>query len=264
LRAEGSHGRWYKNSRLVTIFGYAGLIIYGPFDTVYNLLLVLLLALSIYAVIIRDAMCVARRVGEGYELRPCNKWYVYLGFAMFAIIVSAFVDEPVKDHIKQQHLHAFKIPSGSMMPTLLIGDHILVEKSTCKNGKTPQRGDIVVFVLPEDETKDFIKRVIGLQGDTIEVRTKIVYVNGTPLEDMAYTQRVDPGVIDGHMNPRDNFGPVVSPRTRILCSGTTATKVLIAVFLDLSRRQKSKARAQLSIGRGVGVGTGMSGSDGTE
>src|SRR5574342_764391 len=110
-------------------------------------------------------------------------------------------------------VQAFKIPSGSMIPTLLIGDHILVSKlsygiqwpSDCKFqmalppvncyaslaliefGK-PQRGDIIVYRFPEDEEKDFIKRIVGTPGDTIQVKNKVVLVNGRPLDDKAFTQ----------------------------------------------------------------------------
>src|SRR5688572_21092854 len=133
-------------------------------------------------------------------------------------------------------VQAFKIPSGSMIPTLLIGDHILVSKlsygiqwpSDCKFqvafppvncyashaliefGK-PQRGDIIVFRFPEDEEKDFIKRIVGIPGDTVQLRNKAVLVNGVALDDKLFTQRIDPGVIDGTINPRDNFGPVTVP-----------------------------------------------------
>jgi signal peptidase I len=86
-------------------------------------------------------------------------------------------------------LQAFKIPSGSMENTLLVGDHIFVNKFIYgyhvpyTKGRilaftTPKRGDIVVFVFPEDPSKDFIKRVVGTPGDMVEVRQKTVYVNG--------------------------------------------------------------------------------------
>ena len=85
-------------------------------------------------------------------------------------------------------VQAFKIPSGSMKQTLQIGDHILVNKfiygvkipffhTMIIPGKTPKRGDIVVFKFPEDPNRDFIKRVIGVAGDTIEIHNKKVYIN---------------------------------------------------------------------------------------
>jgi signal peptidase I len=99
-------------------------------------------------------------------------------------------------------VQAFKIPSGSMEPNLLIGDHLLVNKfvfaptlTSLERTLLPidpiSRGDIIVFKYPEDPARDFIKRVIGLPGDTIEMRDKKVYVNGMPLEE-PYVHFMDP------------------------------------------------------------------------
>ena len=96
--------------------------------------------------------------------------------------------------IKAFLFQAFKIPSGSMEPTLLIGDHILVSKFiygeripfTNKRWPVfarPQRGDVIVFVYPKDRSKDFIKRVVAIEGDTIEVRGKKVILNGKEIEE---------------------------------------------------------------------------------
>jgi signal peptidase I len=90
-------------------------------------------------------------------------------------------------------IQAFKIPSGSMKPTLLIGDHLLVNKFAfgikipfidkfLVQFKKPERGDVVVFKWPEDESKDFIKRVIGVAGDTIEIKNDQLYVNDKKVE----------------------------------------------------------------------------------
>jgi signal peptidase I len=91
-------------------------------------------------------------------------------------------------------VQAFKIPTGSMEPNLLIGDHLLVNKFVYAPTATPiervllpvgtlHRGTVVVFKYPEEPERDFIKRVIGLPGDTIEMRAKKVYVNGKPLDE---------------------------------------------------------------------------------
>lgn len=99
-------------------------------------------------------------------------------------------------------IQAFKIPSGSMKNTLLIGDHILVNKfiygiklpfvgKTLIPIKNPQRGDIIVFEFPKDPSKDFIKRVVGVAGDTVEIRNKKVFVNGQPFQDEEYAIHSD-------------------------------------------------------------------------
>lgn len=89
-------------------------------------------------------------------------------------------------------VQAFKIPSGSMIPTLLVGDHILVNKfiygipipftdKKLVEFKTPKRGEVIVFKFPKDPSKDFIKRVIGVPGDVVEMRDTVLYINGEPL-----------------------------------------------------------------------------------
>lgn len=95
--------------------------------------------------------------------------------------------------IRQFGVEAFKIPSGSMIPTLTIGDHLLVNKfvygpripftdKRIFSWQTPQRGDIIVFKFPEDEKKNYIKRVIGVPGDKIQISRGILYINDRPVE----------------------------------------------------------------------------------
>src|ERR1043166_4790197 len=107
-----------------------------------------------------------------------------------AIIMALLLALFIRTFIVQ----AFKIPSGSMIPTLQIRDHILVNKlsygvripfleRSLLDYSKPTRGDVVVFIFPEDRSKDFIKRVIGVAGDTVEVRGKKVYVNGKQIDD---------------------------------------------------------------------------------
>ncbi len=117
-----------------------------------------------------------------------------IGVAVFiALILRAFVVE------------AFKIPSGSMIPTLEIGDHIFVNKFVyglripftyrfIRHNSTPRRGDVAVFVFPQDESKDFIKRIVGVGGDVLEMRNGVLWVNGNeiqqcPVEEVEYVER---------------------------------------------------------------------------
>lgn len=126
-------------------------------------------------------------------------------------------------------VQAFKIPSGSMKNTLLVGDYILVNKfiygvkvpftdMTIIPVKEPKRGDIIVFKFPLDPSKDFIKRVVGVGGDTVEVRDKKVYVNGEPQND-DFTIHTKPYVLPALVQPRDNFGPVTVPKGKLFMMG---------------------------------------------
>lgn len=139
---------------------------------------------------------------------------------LVAIVLALFIRTFV--------VQAFKIPSGSMLNTLLIGDHILVNKfiygvripfagTVLIPVTDPKHDDIVVFKFPEDPSKDFIKRVVGVEGDTIEIRNKKVYVNGK-LRESDFAIYLDPYVQYSEQN-RDNLGPLKVPENSIFVMG---------------------------------------------
>ena len=120
---------------------------------------------------------------------------------------------------------AFTIPSGSMLNTIQIGDYLLVNKFlygvkipfTDKylfRGRDPQRGDIIVFKFPGDESVDYIKRIVGVPGDVIEVKNKQLYRNGEPVQE-SYIRHTHPDFI-GRL---DNIGPVTVPEDEYFVMG---------------------------------------------
>ena len=139
----------------------------------------------------------------------------YFESIVIAVILALFIRTWV--------VQAFKIPTGSMEQNLLIGDHLLVNKFVFSPSTTGleetllavgdvERGDIVVFKFPEEPERDFIKRVIGLPGETLEVRRKRVYIDGEPLDE-PYLRDQMPSVVGDAvaLNKRYNFGPVSVP-----------------------------------------------------
>jgi len=140
-----------------------------------------------------------------------------------AVILALFVRTWV--------FQAFKIPTGSMEPNLLIGDHLIVNKMIFAPSVTSverillpnrqiRRGDIIVFKYPEEPERDFIKRVIGLPGDRVELRRKTVYINGTPLTE-SYAHLTDPpsdsAGVTGDL--REFYGPVTVPPDQYFMMG---------------------------------------------
>jgi len=126
-------------------------------------------------------------------------------------------------------VQAFKIPSGSMLNTLLIGDHILVNKfiygiknpfngNTWISVKKPARGDIVVFKYPINPAQDYIKRVVGVEGDQIEIKNKKVYVNGKP-QDHSYAIFLDNKILPPGQQNRDNMAPITVPAHSLFVMG---------------------------------------------
>lgn len=142
-----------------------------------------------------------------------------------AILVAILLALFIRTFVVQ----AFKIPSGSMKDTLLIGDHILVNKfiygvklpilqKVMIPVTEPERGDVIVFKFPVEPEKDFIKRVVAVAGDTVEGRDKILYINGSPADEN-YAIRTDPQVYPRGFQARDNFGPVTVPEGSLFVMG---------------------------------------------
>jgi signal peptidase I len=154
-------------------------------------------------------------------IKSKSKFVEYAEAIIIAILIAFFIRTFI--------VQAFKIPSGSMKPTLLIGDHILVNKfiygvkipfirKNLISISEPKRDDVIVFIYPEDRSKDFIKRVIGVGGDTIEIRNKKIFLNGLPFQD-THGVYVDDFIIPGTIQPRDNFGPMTVPKGAVFTMG---------------------------------------------
>jgi len=146
----------------------------------------------------------------------------YFESIVIAVILALFIRTFV--------VQAFKIPTGSMEQNLLIGDHLLVNKfifgpsaSAVERALLPmaplKRGEVVVFKYPEEPDRDFIKRVIGLPGETVELKDKKVYINGQPLDE-PYVHFLQPpsGNSEFHeetgFDVRERYGPVTVPPVR--------------------------------------------------
>jgi signal peptidase I len=146
----------------------------------FALFLFLLLVVTGLVWLLEIAFLRKRRVRDAKE-----PWWVEYSVSFFPVILIVFL-------LRSFLVEPFKIPSSSMVPTLLVGDFILVNKFTygvrlpVLNRKvielgSPQRGDVMVFRYPEDPSLDYIKRVVGLPGDKIEYRNKRLTINGTPV-----------------------------------------------------------------------------------
>lgn len=195
-----------------------------------------------------------------------------------AIVIAVFLALLIRAFVVQ----AFKIPSGSMIPTLLIGDHILVNKFmygvrppfTNKRFlalNSPKRGDVIVFSFPKnkeqeectsisknlstrlnnawsngnpfylfkDDCRDFIKRVVGIGGDRIEIRDKRVYVNNAALDE-SYTIHTDPSDAGP---PRDNLGLFTVPRNTFFVMGDNRDQSYDSRFWGIVEMDEIKGKA---------------------
>jgi signal peptidase I len=148
----------------------------------------------------------------------------YAESLIIAVILALFVRTWV--------FQAFKIPTGSMEPNLLVGDYLIVNKMIFAPAATSlerailpergiRRGDVIVFKYPEDPERDFVKRVIGLPGDRVELHHRVVSVNGQPLTE-PYAHWLDAssaGAPTQAGDVRENYGPVAVPADQYFMMG---------------------------------------------
>jgi signal peptidase I len=147
-----------------------------------------------------DAISIAKRNKENYELAKYNRWFTYVGYV---IVTSLALNMYTSLIINPYFVQSYKLPAGSMEPTLLIGDHFLAGKLIFKT-TAPKRGDIIIFKYPRNPESAMVKRLIGEPGDKVEIIERNVYINGNPLKE-DYAQHIDPSSAYQH------YGPIAVP-----------------------------------------------------
>ncbi len=155
----------------------------------------------------------------------------YLKSIFFAVFLAVL--------IRATLVQAYHIPSGSMENTLMEGDYVLGDKLTfgtqipdrlpvlnyklpsfrLPGFRSPQPGDLVIFEYPQDPSRDFIKRCIAVEGQTIEIRNKVVYVNGKAFENPSGVKFMDRRTQSRRYSPRDNYGPYLVPPGHVFVMG---------------------------------------------
>jgi signal peptidase I len=191
----------------------AVLLFSGLFFKFYGLIFCLVILLLFFLFILVDAFIGSIKLKE-ITLKPYNQWYIYLIF----FLINIFIIQPLAGSaIKNNIVRAYKIPSGGMDPTILSGDRLIANMKMYKREK-PKRGDVVIFKYPVDRSKDFIKRVIGLPGETVQIINKRVYINNQPMEDPSGIH-TDQRIIPGTEQPRDNTGPIIVSPNKIFVMG---------------------------------------------
>jgi signal peptidase I len=167
---------------LLSLFVIAGISAYIPFLG--------LLMIPLYLYVLKDAHDTASRINESDERFVRQGTPIAKAFVIIIIVLSSI---PITDLIKENVVQAFKFPSRSMLPTLLVGDHILTLTMGDKRDLA-SRGNIIVFKYPENREIVFAKRVLATQGDVIEGKNKVIYLNGKSLEE-DYVQHTDSAIL---------------------------------------------------------------------
>ena len=187
----------------------------GLHSSYYGLAIILLIFMFFLLFIIGEAFFTAIKKKE-FILKPYNKWYIYL---LIILLINSTVLIPTNFLTnKVLGFSSYKLPTGSMEPTLSIGDYLVADLKYFKKNKL-QTGDLVILQSPEDPARIFIKRIIALEGEKIEIKNKQVYINDVPLPE-AYKVHLDNEVYPG----RDNFGPVIVPSDHCFVLGDNRDK----------------------------------------
>jgi len=237
------NGKFLRGALLHCGFWLAliGMGLCGLALSLYGLIAIATTAAVVQVLIAIDAAIGARRANAS-SLRWYNRWWAYVGVTLcaglildpviawsgqFHIVMSkcyevvySIVDQKAVEEGARfpfAGLKAYRMPASSMIPTLEVGDHFLA-KLERYGDRPPARGDIVIFPYPVDTTKDFIKRVIGLPGEELEIKDKAVFINGRRLDD-PWGVHKDGFVAPPGAFPRDNMGPITVPPNSVFVLG---------------------------------------------
>jgi signal peptidase I len=189
----------------------AAIFFSGFYSKFYFLILFLALGICYILFAMADAVYQAIKI-KAISLKPYNRWFLYI-----LVVCTHFFLIGFSTYINLFPIKLYRIPSPSMAPNLLPGDYFFIDKKYYRD-KQPMRGDIVVFQLPIDPSKDYIKRVVGLPGETVEMASRKVSIDKQVLNE-PYLKRSGLNSNSIGLNSKIAFGPVVVPENSLFLLG---------------------------------------------
>lgn len=199
------NGQW-KKALVLGLIPFPGLLIAAHLVRTTSLAVwaVAGIAIALFALgVAVDAFLNARRQRDAYSLQPFNRVAIYVS----VIVVMVMVSEATKAFVKTTVVRAYRMPSESMKPTFEVGDYFMADMAPA--ARRPIRGGLIVHQYPPQPRQVFVKRVVAIEGDVVELRDKSLFVNGMPVSE-PYVIHEDPSVEPAGY-PRDNLGPVTVP-----------------------------------------------------
>lgn len=218
----------YLFTKLVAIF-------FGPIGGAISLIATF--AYTIYCIVTAAQGAMAHKFS--YSEQQFNRWQYYLRYwFVTTVVILSTVQIATRIYILQMS----KIPSGAMRETIQIGDHIFIDKLiyTLREAK---RGDVVVFPFPENPSKNFLSRVIGLGGEILEIKDKRLIINGKALSE-PYATHIDNYIISKNQQPRDNLGPLKIPQDAVFVMGDNRDQSYDSRFWGPVKKTSLKGKAR--------------------
>lgn len=223
---------YLANLVIPTILFLAGL--QGQF---LGLAAILIFIFCLWLFVILEAFFAAKRKKE-VVLKGYNKWYIYLLIILLMIGIRLFSGGFAANFASEVlGFRVYRMPTGSMEPTLLIGDYLVTDSKYFKKNE-PQRRDLVIFRNPKKLSQDFIKRVIALEGEKIEIKNKQVYINDKALPE-SYVVHND---VNFGVATRDDFGPELIPTNHCFVLGDNRDNSMDSRFLGFIPLSNIKAK----------------------
>ncbi len=180
------------------------------FLSIASLIVILILGLMYFVFCLVDVIKLTKENTVSYESKKYNRWYVYV----LLLLVIFLIPQPIfSETVKNNIFQAYKIPADSMKPTLLIGDRIFV-KTDFASKSNVKRFDLIVFPFTQNPSKDFVKRIIAVEGETIEIKNKKILINDIPIKE-TYGIHTDSRIIP----KRDNMNSIKVPEGSLFVMG---------------------------------------------
>jgi signal peptidase I len=230
----------------------------GLFRTFPGMIIIVVLSIGYYLFMVGDAFVISRKQVD-YDLKQCNKWYIYISYAFVTLIVSNVLADFIRTEIIKAK--SFKIYHSAMAPTLEKGDYFI---AGLKNDEH-RKGDVVVHYFPGDSNKTFVKRISAISKDTVLIKDKILFINGIKqdepyvihedsqtigktsafgLQGTEYQRQWEQAGFANMFSVRDNFGPVVIPEGYYFMLGDNRDYSLDSRFIGPVSKELVKGTAR--------------------
>lgn len=206
------NGQWKKGVGFFVAELVLGLVMIPMFADFTSLAILVAFLVGFNVFVAGEAYATARGVDDFIPGRT-NRWWVYAVFIIGGLVLGAAFERVVQCCFYK----TYQVPSRSMVPTLQVGDHFMVGILDADDAL--ERGDIVIFKSPKDESVDFVKRVVGLPGETVEMRDWTVFVDGKPLDEPYVFKN-----LEGPLSVLKNIGPYTVPESAVFVLGDNRGK----------------------------------------